>query len=156
MAEVDGEKVLIPVQVEANLDPFEVAKGLAVGVLAVGAAAVAGVVAWHGLDIPAPLGGAIELVPGIKDTGLGKDISRAYERWALRWRIRVSGGQVRESRTGLSSEEIETVIAEQIGDTECQLLNREWAKAKRRGDAENAANFLRMAREQGCPWVNQI
>ena len=80
--------VLVPVDVEFNLDPLELVK--AAGIL--GAIAVAGGVAlhviWNGLDIPAPLGGAIELVPGLKDSKFWKDQA---DRLTSRWEDRQAG-----------------------------------------------------------------
>lgn len=152
--DVGGKKqaFLAPVDVEAHINPLGILLGG--GVAALGVLALT--IAWHGLNIPAPLGGAIELVPGIKDTSLGKDLSESYERWKLKRELKRQGAEIVESRTGLSQEEKDRILAEQIGDAECQLLSREWAKAKRRGDLDAAANFLKMAREKGCPWVNHI
>lgn len=150
----EGEKhaFLAPVDVEVHVSPLTILLGL--GAAAIGA--VASTIAWNGLAIPAPLGGAIQLVPGIKDSALGKDLARWYERLAIARRIRASGGQVVESRTGLTPEEVEDVLQESIGDAECQLLNREWAIAKRQGRPDDAARFLQQAQEKGCPWVRKI
>ncbi len=145
-------KILVPVKVEAHVSPISLLGGLAAGLLGT----LAATIAWHGINIPAPLGGAIELMPGIKDTTLGKDLSDSYDRWKTRRRIRTSGGVHRRARTGLTGDEIQTVLKESVGDTECQLLNREWAKARRRGDLENVARFRKMAEDKACPWIDQI
>ncbi len=145
-------KILVPVKVEAHVNLVSILGGLGAGFIGL----LAATIAWHGVDVPSPLGGAIQLIPGIKDTGLGKDLSDSYERWKIRNRIRASGGVHRRARTGLTGEEATTVLEEQIGDTECQLLNREWAKARRRGDLENAARFRKMAEDKACPWIDQI
>lgn len=141
--------------VELNLDPVEVAKGVALTALAGGVAFVAGVFAWHGLSLPGPTG-PITFVKGLKETTLGKDAARAYEKWAIKRRIRASGGEVVDSRTGLTQEEIQDALLENIGDTECQLLNREFQKARRNGRPDDAARFLEQATEQGCPWVKRV
>ena len=59
--------VLVPVDVEVNVDPLELLKAAGVA----GAVAVAGglvaYVAWNGLVLPAPAG-PFELIPGLKKT----------------------------------------------------------------------------------------
>ena len=141
-------KFLEPIDVEAHINPASILTGLGVGLLGV----LFGTIAWHGLDIPAPLGGAIELVPGIKDTQLGKDINAAYERAKIMRR----GGQIRRSRIVASREETEEIIEATIGDTTCRLLNREYQKARRRGDQEDANRLLSQATERECPWIGQL
>ncbi len=145
-------KFLEPIEVEAHVNPVSILTGLGIG--AIGALALT--IAWHGINIPSPLGGAIELAPGIKDTGFGKDMAASYERWKIRRRIRASGGVHRRARTGLTGEEAQEVLQENIGGVTCQLLNREWAKARRRGDQESADRFLQQAKDGDCPWVDQI
>lgn len=146
------QTVLVPIDVEANLDPLEIAK--AAGVL--GAVAVAGglvaYVAWNGLALPTPFG-AIEVIRGMKETPFWQaEAERARKALALR-RAAQSGGELVESTTGLSAAEAEASIQSSIGDTECQLLNREWAKARRRGDSTSADRFFQQAKEKGCPWA---
>lgn len=71
---------LEPIDLEAHVNPVSILTGLGIG--AIGALALT--IAWHGLNIPSPLGGAIELVPGIKDTELGKNIAQTYTRYRQR------------------------------------------------------------------------
>lgn len=148
--QVEGktEVFLAPVDVEAHINPL----GLLLGTAGAGLAVLLGVVAWHGVSLPGPFG-PIGLFLGLKDTTMGKDLSRGYERWMVKRRIRASGGEVVEARTGLTADEIQDALLESIGDTECQLLNREWQAAHRRGDKENADRFLQQARDGGCPWT---
>jgi len=152
----NGKVVLVPVEVELNLDPTEVAKAAGLAVLAAAVGAAASIVAWHGISVPTITGGSITFVKGLKETTLGKDAARAYERWAIQRRIRASGGEVVESRVGLTPTEVEDALLTGIGDTTCQLLNREWAVAKRQGRTEDAARFRQQATDRGCPWVKHV
>lgn len=145
-------KFLVPVKIEAHVNPISILGGAAAGLLGV----LAATVAWHGVSVPNPLGGGITLFKGLKETTLGADLNRAYERLAARRRIRASGGEVVESRTDLTPGEFQDIIIRNIGDTECQLLNREWATANRQGRPEDAVRFLQMAIDKGCPWVGQV
>lgn len=58
------QEILEPIDVELHINP------VTIGLAGVGAGVVGlvGYVAWHGLSIPAPLGGAIGLIPGLKDS----------------------------------------------------------------------------------------
>ena len=142
----DGRKKrLVPVRVRANLNPLNVA---AAGIAALGGM-LAATIAWHGVSVPGPLGGQFTLFKGFKETQLGRDINSWYERLKLRR----SGGEIVESLTGLTAEEKKKLIAEEVGDTECQLLAREHNKAKRAGRLMDAAEFKRQAVEKGCPWA---
>lgn len=144
-------KFLEPVEVEAHVNPVSILGGAAAALLGV----LFGTVAWQGVSFPGPFG-PITLFEGMKDTALGQDITRGYERWALNRRLKAMGATIRESRTDLTHEEIQDALLENIGDVECQLLNREWQAARRRGDMENAAQFLQQAKDKRCPWVKQV
>ena len=144
-----GKIFLVPVKVEAHVNPVSILGGAAAGLFGI----LAATVAWHGLSIPSPLGGSITLFKGLKETTMGADLNRAYERAMIKRRIRASGGEVVESRTGLTSTEVQNILLTQIGDAECQLLNREWNAANRAGRTENADRFLDQARAGGCPWT---
>ena len=143
------QEVLVPVDVEAHVNPLSIIIAAGVGLAGV----LAGVVAWHGVRVGVPAVGEFSLFKGLKDTTMGRDLNRIYEKFMVARRIRASGGEVVEARTDLTPAEIEEVLLRVIGDAECQLLNREWAKAKRRGDTENAARFLQQAKDGGCPWA---
>ncbi len=145
----DGRKKrLVPVRVRANLNPLNVAA--AAGLALVGA--LAATVAWQGLKLPTPFG-EIVFFPGMKDTTFGADLNRAYERFMIKRRIEASGGEVVDSVVGLTQAEKDAALIENIGDATCLLLNREWNAAKRDRRPDDAAEFLRQAREGGCPWA---
>ncbi len=138
------EKFLAPVDVEAHVNPLSLA-------LAGGGAGFLGLMAWvvwNGLSLPAPFG-PVTLLRGLKD-------SEEWEWLKDWWEKRTLRGIPQPSRVGLTSEEIRALILEEIGDTECQLLNREWAKATRRGRSRDADRFLQQATTKGCPWIGQI
>lgn len=145
-----GKKArLEPIEVTAHLNPVSIAIGAAMAL----AGTLAGMIAWHGVDIPNPLGGAIEAFPGLKDTALGKDLTRWYEARAVKRRIIASGGEVVEARSDLSPEEIEVIKRESVGDAICELLNREWQTALRQGKTTDADRFLQQAKDGNCPWA---
>ena len=143
-----GKVFLVPVKVEAHVNPASIIGGIAAGLLGV----LLGTVAWHGVSFPTALGGSVTLFKGVKDTQLGEDVNRWYERL----KVRRMGAEIVESRINLSQEEKQRVLEENIGDATCQLLNREWAKAHRRGDFESEARFLQQAKDGGCPWAKQF
>lgn len=71
--------LLVPVDVEANLDPLELLK--AAGVVVGGA--FASWVAWHGVEVANPFGGAIKVIPGLKESPFWQDVaSRLMDRLA--------------------------------------------------------------------------
>ena len=140
------KKALVPVRVRVGVNPLNLITAAAAGLAGV----LAATVAWHGVRLPSPLGGDITIFPGLKDTQFGTDINRWYERS----KVRRSGGEIVESsKEVLTPEEIQDLLIEQIGDTTCQLLNREWQMAIRSGKTEEAARFLQQARDGGCPWA---
>ncbi len=143
------------VEVEANLDPLEILKAAGVGVLVGGVALAAGWLLWDGLAAPTPFGPA-QIFRGAKESPFWQaEAERARRAWYHRL-IERSGGIPRDARTGLSAEEAAEVILGNIGDATCQLLNREWVKAKRQGRSSDTERFLQQARENECPWVDQI
>ncbi len=142
------KKRLTPEEAELHVNPVSIAVAAAAALLGT----LAGTIAWHGINIPAPLGGAIELMPGIKDTQLGADLNRWYERQKLKR----MGANVVESRINLSEEEKALALEASIGDTNCQLLNREWQAAIRGGKVEDAASFLQRAKDGNCPWTRGL
>lgn len=143
-------EVLEPVDVELHVNPLT----LLVGTGAALVGAVGATIAWHGLKlgIPGIAASEVQVFRGLKDTLLGKDLTA----WYLKRRIIASGGTPVSAHTNLTPEEIQEVLETQVGDAECQLLNREWAKAHRAGRFAERDEFLRQARERGCPWVFQI
>lgn len=64
---------LVPIELEAHVN----AVSLGLGALAVGAAALAAIIAWNGVAFPGPFG-PIQLFPGIKDTAVGDALSTAF------------------------------------------------------------------------------
>ena len=144
------KKALVPVRVKVGVNPLNVIGAAAAGLAGV----LAATVAWQGVRFPGPLGvGEIVIFPGLRETTLGGDLNRAYERMMVRRRIRASGGEVVESRTDLTPAEFEAILTETIGDDECRLLNREWQTAMRQGRTEDAAVLLQRAKDKMCPWV---
>ncbi len=146
------KKRLVPVEAELHVNPVSILFAVAAGL----AGALFATVAWHGVSVPNPLGPPVVVVPGIKDTALGKDLARGYEKRAIKRRIEASGGEVVEARVGLTPDEIQDVLLATIGDAECQLLNREWQNARRQGRQEDAESLFRRAQEANCPWVGKL
>ncbi len=141
------KKRLVPVEAELHVNPVSILFAAAAGL----AGALFATVAWHGVSVPNPLGPPVVVVPGIKDTQFGKDVNRWYERQ----KARRMGAEIVESRINLSDEEKRLVLEEQIGNTACQLLNREWQNALRQGRQEDAESLFRRAQEANCPWVGR-
>ncbi len=56
----------------------------------------------------------------------------------------------------LTPEEKIELVERVIGDTECQLLNREYQTALRNGKHAQAQIFLEQARAGKCPWITQL
>lgn len=141
-----GEKVLIPVDVEMNLDPLEVAKAAAVaGVVAVVGGLVA-YVAWEGLTLGTPLG-AFRVIEGLKDSPFWKaEAERAQDLLRARRSIQ-AGGTIVESVIGAT---------EAREDPECELLSREYQKALRSGRKTDAARFLQQAKDGACRWATDL
>lgn len=94
---------LEPIDIEAHVNPLSIlaSAGLA------GLGILAATVAWHGVDLPAPLGGAVELVPGIKDTGLGRDLAKRFESWQSRHPPRPPGPDLSEAVGATSTSQID-------------------------------------------------
>lgn len=65
-------------------------------------------------------------------------------------------GEMRPSRIIETPEEAKKVVEEVIGDTECQLLNREYQRALRSGRHSDAQLHLESARAKRCPWLTQL
>ncbi len=145
------KKRLVPVEAELHVNPVSILSAAALAL----AGALAGTVAWHGVSVPNPLGPPVVIFPGLKDTAFGKDLARGYERRAIKRRIEASGGEVVEAQTGLTPGEIQNILLATIGNTECQLLNREWQTALRQGRTEDAESLFRRAQENGCPWTGR-
>lgn len=143
-----SEQILVPIELEAHINPL----GIALGAGAVGLAALLGVTAWHGISLPSPFGGSIQFIPGLKESVFWRNL-------ATKLAIEASGGTIRESQTGVTVEElIEQEILEE-DDTlraTCSLLNREYQKAIRAGKQEAADRFLRQARDLSCNWPSQL
>lgn len=64
--------VLVPVDVEVNLDPLEVAKAAGIGLAVAVVGGLVAYVAWEGLTLGTPLG-AFRVIEGLKDTPFWKD-----------------------------------------------------------------------------------
>ncbi len=142
------KKRLTPVEAELHVNPVSIAVAAAAALLGT----LAGTVAWHGVSVPNPLGPPVVIFPGLKDTQLGKDINRWYEQE----KARRMGAEIVESRINLSDEEKQRVLEEQIGDAECQLLNREWQTARRSGRVADAESLLQRAKDGECPWTKGL
>lgn len=139
------KKRLTPVEAELHVNPVSILFAAAAGL----AGALAATVAWQGVTIPSPLGGAITLFPGLKDSGFGKDVNDWYERQKQLRRVKASGGVVVTAVPGADP----AVIVE---DPECTLLSREWANAMRRGDQVAADRFLAQANGLACLWAKRV
>ncbi len=138
--------------VEANLDPLEILKAAGVGILVGGVALAAGWLLWDGLAFPSPVG-PVQIFRGVKETPFWQAEAERARLWLQLRRATQSGGELVTSATGLTAAQVEATLQQSIGDVECQLLNREWAKARRRGDSTSAESFFQQAKEKGCPWA---
>ncbi len=138
------KKRLTPVEAELHVNPVSI---LTAGALAL-AGALAGTVAWHGVTLPGPFG-PIQLFPGLKETTLGSDLNEWYRLQRQLRRAKAAGGTVVIADPGADP----SVVVE---DPECTLLNREWARALRRGDSFNADRFLARAKARGCLWADRV
>ncbi len=139
------KKRLVPVEAELHVNPVSILFAAAAGL----AGALFATVAWHGVSVPNPLGPPVVVVPGIKDTLLGKDLDEWYRLQRQLRRAKAAGGTVVTADPGADP----SVVVE---DPECTLLNREWAKALRRGDSFNADRFLAQAKAKSCLWADRV
>ncbi len=141
------KKRLVPVEAELHLNPVSILFAAAAGL----AGALAATVAWQGISVPSPIPGVppIQLLKGLKETTLGRDLNEAYQLRRQLRRARASGGVVVTADPGADP----SVVVE---DPECTLLNREWARALRRGDSFNADRFLAQAKARSCLWAEQV
>ncbi len=139
------KKRLVPVEAELHVNPVSVLLAAAAGL----AGALFATIAWNGVTVPNPLGPPVVVVPGIKDTVLGSDLNEWYHLQRQLRRAKAAGGTVVIADPGADP----SVVVE---DPECTLLNREWAKALRRGDTFNADRFLARAKARGCLWADRV
>ena len=61
---------LVPIDVEAHVNPVSIGLGLAT----LAGAVLFGLIAWHGLSLPGPLG-PVAIFPGFKETDAGKRLA---------------------------------------------------------------------------------
>ncbi len=133
-------KILVPVKVEAHVNPVSILGGLAAALLGT----LAGTIAWHGVTFPnlSPLGGPpIVLFKGLKDTGLGKDLNDAYLRFASR-----RGGQAILDRL-VDEGKLDPDLASQ---DPCVLSQALW---RAEGNAALRDAYKERARRDGCAWA---
>ncbi len=142
------KRVLTPVEAELHLNPVSILFAAAAGL----AGALAATVAWQGVSIPSPLGGQITLLEGMKDTGFGKDVNAAYERFMK------ARAQKRSDREAAAS-----IARFQAGDFPDQQTDPDvfsadpCVRSKAAFDMETVAAFRAAIKEDakraGCAWA---
>ncbi len=127
------QKVLVPVDIEAHLNPLSILLGGA----ALGVAAVASVIAWNGITLRA-LGGEFTLLKGLKDMPF-------FDRLATSARLKLSerarGGFVIDGR----------FVANPTDDQICAELRRRRDDTSRPREDRNRA--VKQAEQRGCEWA---
>ncbi len=140
------KKRLTPVEAELHVNPVSILFAAAAGL----AGALFAIVAWEGVSVPNPLGPPVVVVPGIKDTLLGKDLNEWYHLQRQLRRAKAAGGTLVTARPGADPQEVI------VDEAECLLLNKEWVTAIRRGDTFNADRFLAQAKAKNCLWADRV
>ncbi len=138
------KKVLVPVKVKVGLNPLNVATA---GLMAL-AGALGATIAWHGMSLPVPTGGAITFFKGIKETSFGADLNAAYERFKARNAV--------EALTG--TELVEAIIEGQdvAPGPFCDQARQTYGRLLSMQRATDAALVLAEAQKRTCQWVNEL
>lgn len=94
---------LEPIHVEAHINPISVLASAGL----VGLGILAATVAWNGVSVPAPFGGSVTFVRGLKETGLGKDLDKRFVSWQSRHPPRPIGPDLGKASMATSTSQID-------------------------------------------------
>ncbi len=127
------QKVLVPIDIEAHVNPLNLFTGIA----ALGVAAVASVIAWNGITFRA-LGGEFTLLKGLKDMPYFENLAMSAR---LRLSERARGGYVIDGE----------FVADPTDDQICAELRRRRDDTSRPREDRNRA--VKQAEQRGCEWA---
>ncbi len=131
-------EILVPINIEAHVNPAGLLMAGAVGLVG----ALAGVIAWNGISVPGPLGGEIVLLKGLKDTGLGEDLNARYQA-ARQDRID------RRTKAGIYATDPTT----RVDEFSCEDLKAKAGRSYSAGRISEGDFWRDIARLQGCEWA---
>ncbi len=140
------QDILIPINVEAHVNPL----GIFMGAAALGIAALGSVIAWNGITFRA-LGGEFTLLEGLKDTLPGKDLAAYYERKRAE---RITAWEHKKAK-----EAVQRAI--DLGQIDPDLFSTETCtRLQALYNAETnpimLSSFIRAAQKEGCEWAAEL
>ncbi len=127
------QEILVPIDIEAHVNPLNLFTGMA----ALGVAAVASVIAWNGITFRA-LGGEFTLLKGLKDMPFFENLATSAR---LRLSERARGGYLIDGE----------FVADPTDDQICEELRRRRDDASRPPEDRNRA--VKQAEQRGCEWA---